>query len=290
VQVQVEHRVTQLTETLAEETKRRERAEQQAGEFGKRRSELETELEQNKQAQASLQQELEASQKQLQAQQQGLSAEQSRLEARTQELQACKAEVKRRINHLTEALVTETRRREWLRNWRWMLSSVDGNWKGNWPRARGEGIAAGDGICRPCNSEKLEAELVQNQQVQAQLQQELEDSQSNCRHNGRAPTLNRRGWSYDHGTVGPPGGRAARVKRLIETWPGDRASQSSRAAGRRDRKRRSDLEAQLDNCAKSWKPRTSNQAPEARRRTEQARGTRRNCNRARRRSSSRSSA
>jgi len=41
-----------LTEALAEETKRRESAEQQAGEMGEQRSQLEAQLAQNKQAQA----------------------------------------------------------------------------------------------------------------------------------------------------------------------------------------------------------------------------------------------
>jgi len=44
-----EQRVASLTTTLAEESKRREGAEQQAGEISQRRSELEAELAQNKQ-------------------------------------------------------------------------------------------------------------------------------------------------------------------------------------------------------------------------------------------------
>jgi hypothetical protein len=54
---------------LAEETRHRERAEQQAGEISNRRSELEAELAERQQARAKLKQELEASQELLRAQQ-----------------------------------------------------------------------------------------------------------------------------------------------------------------------------------------------------------------------------
>jgi hypothetical protein len=81
-QAEVQQQVKRLTEALAQETKRREGAEQQAGEIGQRRSELETELAQNQQAQASLRQELEASQKELEGSGRIAFAEQSKLEAR----------------------------------------------------------------------------------------------------------------------------------------------------------------------------------------------------------------
>src|SRR5262249_53444897 len=55
-------RVKRLTDTLAEETKRRQGAEREAGETAQRRSELEGQL-------GQVRQELETSQKQLQAQQ-----------------------------------------------------------------------------------------------------------------------------------------------------------------------------------------------------------------------------
>ena len=90
---------------LAEETKRREGAEQQAGEFGKRRSELETELEQNKQAQARLRQQLEEVQKQVQTLKTNYIAEQFKLQAHTKELQSAQVPVEEKIKSLTDALV-----------------------------------------------------------------------------------------------------------------------------------------------------------------------------------------
>src|SRR5207253_1820066 len=96
-QAEVMQRVKRLTETLAEETKRREGAERQAGEIGQYRSKLEAELAENKQAQARLQQELEASQKQLRAQRDSSGTEQIKLEVRTQELQATHAEVEQKV-------------------------------------------------------------------------------------------------------------------------------------------------------------------------------------------------
>ena len=78
-QAAAEERVAALMATLAEESKRREGAEQQAGEIGKRRRELEAELAENKQAQERLRQQLEEVQKQAQALKENYTAEQRKL-------------------------------------------------------------------------------------------------------------------------------------------------------------------------------------------------------------------
>ena len=120
-QAEVEQQVKRLTETLAQETRLREGAEQQAGEIGQRRRELEAQLGQlgqqlqesqtqlqaesqlrqelqqaqqelgrflqlseSQQSQAQLRQQLEEAQNQLQAQKENYLAEQAKLEARIQ--------------------------------------------------------------------------------------------------------------------------------------------------------------------------------------------------------------
>src|SRR5439155_554453 len=104
-QTGVEQQVKKLTETMQEETKLKQGAEQQAGEIGQRRSELETQL-------GQLRQELENAHKQAQTQQ-GISlAEQARLEARIQELQSAQAGVEQQVKKLTETLQEETKLRQ----------------------------------------------------------------------------------------------------------------------------------------------------------------------------------
>ena len=146
----MQQQVKRLTDTLAEETKRRKGAEQQAAEIGQRRSELEAELTKNKQAQARLQHDLEVSQKQLQTQQESSRAEQCRLEARTQQLQTTQAEVEQQVKRLTETLTEETKRRK-----------------------AAEQQAADTGQRRS----ELEAQLTENKQAQTRLQHDLEASQ-----------------------------------------------------------------------------------------------------------------
>jgi len=58
-QAELEQQVKRMAETLAEETRRRQGAELQAGEIGKRRIELEAELANNQQVASTLRQELE---------------------------------------------------------------------------------------------------------------------------------------------------------------------------------------------------------------------------------------
>src|SRR5207253_4665338 len=94
-----------LTEALAEETRRREGAEQQAGKFGQQRSDLEVEL-------GQLRQQLEEARNQQRAQQESSRAEQSNLQARLKELQANQITVEERIKSLVEALAAETKCRE----------------------------------------------------------------------------------------------------------------------------------------------------------------------------------
>ena len=67
VQTEVEQKVVTLTPALEQETKRREGAEQQAGELGQLRGKLETALAAARQEHANLRQELEQAQKQQQA-------------------------------------------------------------------------------------------------------------------------------------------------------------------------------------------------------------------------------
>ena len=105
-------RIKRLTDTLAEETRRRQGAEKQASESRQQRGELQAELLKINQAQVRLRQELEASQKQLGAQQTGSRAEQNRLEGRIKELQAAQPEVEQQVKRLTEMLAAETKRRE----------------------------------------------------------------------------------------------------------------------------------------------------------------------------------
>src|SRR5262249_36412661 len=90
MQGEIVQRVRRLMDALAQETRRRQGAEQQADELDRHRTELEAELTQNKEAQAQLQQELETSRQKLQEQKESSSAEQNKLEARINEFQAAK--------------------------------------------------------------------------------------------------------------------------------------------------------------------------------------------------------
>jgi chromosome segregation ATPase len=135
-----------LTETLAGETRRRESVERQTSEISQHRAELETALAENKQAQARLQHDLEVSQTQLQAQRATSRSEQTRLEARANELEAAQADLWQQVKRLTETLGAETTRREDAER---QTSEIG--------QRRSE----------------LEAELAQNKQAQARLQQDL---------------------------------------------------------------------------------------------------------------------
>src|SRR5207253_1512283 len=146
MQAEVEQQVNSLTEAFAEETKRREAAEQQAGEIGERRSELEAQLAERQQAQARLQHELEESQNHLRVQQEGTLAEQTKFGARIKELQVTQVEVEQQVKRLTEALAEETKRRE----------SAERQ-AGEMGQQRGE----------------VEARLAEDQQAQAGLQEEV---------------------------------------------------------------------------------------------------------------------
>ena len=78
----MEQEVKRLTETLAEEAKRRETAELRAGDIGKERTKLDGELARIKQAQAELRRELEKTQEERRMQQESSGAGQTRLEDR----------------------------------------------------------------------------------------------------------------------------------------------------------------------------------------------------------------
>src|SRR5207249_7616502 len=173
-------KVASLTELLAQETKRREGAEHQAGEVGKRRTELEAELAQNKQAQARLRQQLEEIQKQAQALKSNHLAGQSKLEARTQELQAAQMPVEEKIRSLTEALAFETKRREAVERMavdafkrRRELEAKLAKMQEAEKSLQGQ-IEAPDGAKRRA---ELETELADNKRLQTKLRQELEEAQ-----------------------------------------------------------------------------------------------------------------
>jgi chromosome segregation ATPase len=160
----VQEKVRRVTEALAEETRRRESAEQQAAEIGQRRSQLEAELaqleqryneaHQQLQTETQLRQELQQAEKQLVsflqlAEKQNYLVEQSRLEPRTLGLEAAEADAMQRVKRLTNALAKETRRREGAEQQ-----------AGNIGQRRSE----------------LEAQLAESQQTQARLHQELQES------------------------------------------------------------------------------------------------------------------
>jgi len=91
--LEAERQVQRLTDSLAQETARRQGVEKQVDDFSKRRSELEAQLTQNKQTQAQLQSELEELQKQLEAQRENSTAELARFEARTMDMQGLSHEL-----------------------------------------------------------------------------------------------------------------------------------------------------------------------------------------------------
>jgi predicted nucleic acid-binding Zn-ribbon protein len=92
----VEQKAASLTNTSAAES----------------RGDLEAELAENKQIQARLRQQLAVVQRQLEELKENYNAERSRLEARTKELQANQSEVEQKVKSLTNALASETKRRE----------------------------------------------------------------------------------------------------------------------------------------------------------------------------------
>jgi chromosome segregation ATPase len=149
-QAQVEQQVKRLTETLAEENKRRENLEQHSSDIGQRATRLEAELAESQQAQVRLRHELETLQQQLQAHQESSRAEKTSLEARTQELQSAHAQAEQQVKRLTETLAEENKRRENLEQ----HASEIGQ-----------------------RATRLEAELAESQRLQARLRHELETSQ-----------------------------------------------------------------------------------------------------------------
>src|SRR5207247_5575966 len=147
---EAELKVKRVTETLAEETKRREGVEHQAGEIGEQKGKLEAELAEYKQKETKLRQELESARKQQQTQQENFIAERTRFEERLRELQAAKAEVERLVKDLTETLANEMNRRE---------------------TAEQQAGEIGK------QTSKLETELAENKQAQVKLRHELEKAQ-----------------------------------------------------------------------------------------------------------------
>jgi len=119
---EVEQQVKGLAEKLAEETRRREGVEQQAGEIGQRRSDLEAEL-------ARLRQELETSQTQLRARQESSVAEHK--PDSTPGSTNCTGEGRGGAagQRLTETLAQETRRREGAEQQAVELAYGGANWK-----------------------------------------------------------------------------------------------------------------------------------------------------------------
>lgn len=138
-QTEVFERVKQLTDSLAQETKRRADAEQQAGEVGQSRRDLEAQL-------GQLRRDLEASQRELQAQQDRSRAEQAKLEANTKELQAAEGAMANQVQQLTEKLAAETKRRA---------------------------AAEQHAVELDQRREQLNVQLTANQQAEAKWQQEL---------------------------------------------------------------------------------------------------------------------
>src|SRR5262249_6835118 len=104
-QANIEQQVQQLANALNEESKRREGAEQRAGEIGQQRGALELEL-------GQLRRDLEKTQKDLLAQEERSHAEHAKLEARTQELRTAHAKAGQQVQRLTNALNEEAKRRE----------------------------------------------------------------------------------------------------------------------------------------------------------------------------------
>src|SRR5262249_8867985 len=111
-QADVLQQVKRLTESLTAETRRREGAEQQAGETDRQRKELESQLAEAKQVQADLRQDLERALKQLLAQQKSSGAEHAKLEARIKELETAQDVVEKKVAYLTNSLTEEIKRRE----------------------------------------------------------------------------------------------------------------------------------------------------------------------------------
>jgi len=108
----MEQQVQRLTITLAEETRRREGAEQQAGLAGERSVKLEGELAKQTSEATRLSQELEDTRRRIEAEQQQSSAEITRLSSRVQELLAAQTETRPQIEALTAKLSAEMKRRE----------------------------------------------------------------------------------------------------------------------------------------------------------------------------------
>ena len=147
-----------LSESLAEEAKRRAAAESQVHELAELRSSLEQELTQRKQAEAQLQHELNEKQIHLQTEVQSLSAERSKLEAKTQALAAAEATVAMLKDkgaaterRLSESLAEEAKRRAVAENQVHELAELRSS---------------------------LEQELTQRKQAEAQLQHELSEEQT----------------------------------------------------------------------------------------------------------------
>jgi chromosome segregation ATPase len=104
--------IKRLTESLGEESKLRENAEQQLAEIGQHRKELESELAENKRVQAKLRRDLEKAQELQDSQQESSGLEHTKLEARVSELQVARADMEQQIKQATEALAEESKRRE----------------------------------------------------------------------------------------------------------------------------------------------------------------------------------
>ena len=288
-----------LTEALAEETKRREGAEQQAGEIGQRRSELEAELAENKQAQARLRQQLEEVQRQLQALKENYIAERSRLEARMKELQAAQAPAGAEGQaSLTETLADETKRPGGAEQQGGEVAE-----QSNRAGRRGALNAVREFVedkvrllMKAKPREDVEQEAAENAEHRRGLEASQKELQAHQESSGAQQT---RLAGLSQELQAAQADVLRRVKRLTETL----AEETRRREGALQQageigQRRSELEAQLarqqakHSCGKSWKRRRSNcrhnrRAP-APNRPSWKHGSR-NCSRRRRRWSSRSS-
>jgi chromosome segregation ATPase len=140
----LELQVNRLTEALAQETSRRQAADQQTAELAKFRSDLEAEL-------SKLRQDLDSSQKLLTSQKEGSDAEKSRLQSWINELQAEHGQAEAQLKRLSLSLAEETERRKGFEQQSTELT-----------RRRSE----------------LEAELATNTRAQSQLGQELAEAKT----------------------------------------------------------------------------------------------------------------
>ncbi len=194
----VDDKVKALTEALAQESKRREEAEQQAAANAKLQSKLEAAQAENQKAYEWLQRLMEESEKQSQN---GDTSQAWKADGRTRALEAVRSFVEDKVKNLTKVLAVETEKSELAKQ----KAAAFANRRSELEAALAEVEQAKTNLLRDIeaagNGEqrgKLEAALAENQKSQSALFQKLVEAQQEFQ-------IHQQSQAFEQGQTGVPG-------------------------------------------------------------------------------------